>query len=113
MILRIIHGLCYGLYIRDKKCPYSLVLCLGPKMALTDPKMTQNDLNPNCKVEHSFGHFEWSHDQFTTTLSLGSKLAKSGQKWPKKVPNDRKWPEFLKKFHLGRDSLAMYAWSRF
>ena len=40
--------------------------------------------------------FEWSYDQFMTILTLGPKLAKSGQKWPKKAPNDRKWSECLK-----------------
>ena len=94
----------------------------------------------------SCGHFEWSHDQFTTILSLRPKLAKNGRKgpqmteiglnvwkvtsetisigfllllrsfwvviwpvyinfefgaklakkWPKKAPNDQKWPENLK-----------------
>ena len=48
----------------------------------------------------SCGHFEWSHDQFTTILSFGPKLAKSNQKWPKKAPNDRKWPWMSEKWHL-------------
>ena len=30
----------------------------------------------------SCGHFEWSHDQFTTILSLRPKLAKNGRKVP-------------------------------
>ena len=40
--------------------------------------------------------FEWSYDQFMTILTLGPKLAKSGQKWPKKAQNDRTWSEYLK-----------------
>ena len=39
---------------------------------------------------------EWSHDQLTTSLSFGPKLAKSGQKWPKRSLNDQNWPESLK-----------------
>ena len=39
---------------------------------------------------------EWSHDHFTTSLSFGQKLAKSGQKWPKRSLNDQNWPESLK-----------------
>ena len=40
--------------------------------------------------------FEWSYDQFMTILTLGPKLAKSGQKRPKKAQNDRTWSEYLK-----------------
>ena len=101
------------------------------------PKPSPLDFCSSC------GHFEWSHDQFTTFLSLRPKVAKNGpkrpqmtdiglnvwkvtsetlsivfllllrsfwvvtwlvydnfefgpkigQKWPKKAPNDQKWPE--------------------
>ena len=37
----------------------------------------------------SIGHFEWSHDWSATILNWGPK-------WPKKAPNDQKWPECLK-----------------
>ena len=58
------------------------------------PEMTWTHWNCHLKPSSvdfclSCGHFEWSHDQFTTILSLGPKLAKSSQKWPKKAPNDR------------------------
>ena len=42
----------------------------------------------------SCGHFKWSHDQFTTILSLGPKLAKNswkGPKWPKMAWTPEKW----------------------
>ena len=38
----------------------------------------------------SCDHFEWSHDQFTTSLSLGPKLA---EKWPKMAEKGPKWPK--------------------
>ena len=38
----------------------------------------------------SCNHFEWSHDQFTTSLSLGPKLA---EKWPKMAEKGPKWPK--------------------
>ena len=44
----------------------------------------------------SCGLFEWSHDQFTTILCFRPRLAKSGQKWLNRAPNDRNWPECLK-----------------
>ena len=68
-------------------------------MALNGPKMTWNGLkwtHWNCHLKpspfdfcFSCNHFEWSHDQYTTILSLGPKIAE-------KVPNDQKWPECLK-----------------
>ena len=62
-----------------------------PKMAWMSekwhPKPSPLDFCFSC------GHFEWSHDQFTTILSFWAKI---GQKWPKKASNDQKWPECLK-----------------
>ena len=54
------------------------------------PKPSPSDFCSSCDC------FEWSYDQFTTILTLGPKLAKSGQKWPKKAQNDRTWSEYLK-----------------
>ena len=51
-----------------------------PKMAWMSekwhPKPSPLDFCFSC------GHFEWSHDQFTTILSLRPKLAKNGRKGP-------------------------------
>ena len=38
----------------------------------------------------SCNHFEWSHDQFTTILSFGPKLAKNGRKRPQMTKNGPK-----------------------
>ena len=54
------------------------------------PKPSPLDFCVFCSI------FEWSHEQFTTILCLRPRLAKSGQKWPKRAPNDRNWPECLK-----------------
>ena len=48
------------------------------------PKPSPSDFCSSCD------HFEWSHDQFTTSWSLGPKLAK---KWPKMAEKGPKWPK--------------------
>ena len=66
-----------------------------PKMACTSgkwhPKPSPSEFCSSCN------RFEWSHDQFTTILSLGknrpkmAKVAYSDQKWPEYLKNDWNW----------------------
>ena len=83
---------------------FKTILNLGPKLAKNGrrrPQMTKNGLNVlkmTCEtifigfllLLQSFWVVTWP---VCDSFEFGAKI---GQKWPKKAPNDQKWPEYLK-----------------